>query len=196
MSKQALSRLTRLPLLAVALLTAACDDPFANRAWPDLPDTLMVFSAYRPEYAGKPSAVSLTGSFVALVAIEDFGVTNQWDFMLGEESGNLLWVPSSVVPGREDSRSSIAKMDGVTSLDEVRRAPEPGGDRYTKEPVVLEEGAVYVLRSRRSDVCYSRGSNYAKMQVVALDHALGTVEFAIVRNPYCDNRDLVSPDDD
>jgi hypothetical protein len=34
------------------------------------------------------------------------------------------------------------------------------------------------------------------MQVVALDHALGTVEFAIVRNPYCDNRDLVSPDDD
>lgn len=195
MSKQALLRLTRLPLLAVALLTAACDDPFANPAWSDVPDTVTVFSAYRPEYAGMASAINLTGNFLSLVAIDDLGAATEWDFMLGEDEGNLLWVPSSVVPGREDSRSSTARMQ-ETTLEEVRRAPEPSGDRYSKEPVVLEEGVVYVLRSRRSNTCYIRGSNYAKMKVIALDPALGTAEIAIVRNPYCDNRDLVPPDED
>ncbi|MHB1167923.1 MAG: hypothetical protein ACYC28_01415 [Longimicrobiales bacterium] len=195
MSKQVLFRLTRLPLLAAALLTAACDDPFANPAWSDVPDTVTVFSAYRSEYAGRPSAINLTGNFLSLVAIDELGAALEWDFMLGEEGGDLLWIPSSVVPGREDSRSSIASMDAM-SLEEVRRAPEPNGDRYTKEPVALEEGAVYVLRSRRSSTCYIRGSNYAKMKVVDLDFALGTAEIEIVRNPYCDNRDLVPPDED
>ncbi len=195
MSKQALLRLTRLPLLAAAVFTAACDDPFANPAWSDVPDTVTVFSAYRPEYAGMPSAINLTGNFLSLVAIEDLGAATEWDFMLGDAAGALLWIPSSVVPGQEDSRSSIAAMD-ASSLDEVTRAPEPTADRYTKEPVALEEGAVYVLRSRRSSTCYVRGSNYAKMKVIALDFALGTAELEIVRNPYCDNRDLVPPDED
>lgn len=195
MSKQVLLRSIRLPLLAAALLTAACDDPFANPAWSDRPDTVIVFSAYRSEYAGMPSAVNLTGNFLSLVAIDDLGAASEWDFMLGEDASGMLWVPSSVVPGQSDSRSSIARVD-ATNLDEVTRAPEPGGDRYTREPVTLEVGAVYVLRSRRSNTCYVRGSNYAKMKVVGLDAALGTAEIAIVRNPYCDNRDLVPPDED
>lgn len=189
-----LPKTIRLPLLALALLSAACDDPFANPAWSDRPDTLTVYSGMRAEYAGMPSAVNLTGNFLTLVAIDDLGAATEWDFMLGEEGGALLWVPQSVVPGLEDSRSSIAETD-ATTLDAVSRAPS-GSDAYTKEPVALEEGAIYVLRSRRSSTCYTRGSNYAKMEVIALDPVLGTAQVAIVRNPYCDDRDLVPPDEE
>lgn len=193
MTKQILMRAIRLPLLAAAVTMTACDDPFANQPWSAAPDTLTLYSAGRVEYAGIPAALNIAGSRVSVVAIDQAGAATEWDFLLNEESGALVFVPSSVIPGVE-SRAGIVKSE-ETTLEAVTRAPS-GSDAYESEAVTLELNAIYVLRSRRAGCGFTSGSNYGKMKVVALDVALGTARLAVVRNPYCDDRDLVPPEDD
>jgi hypothetical protein len=192
MTKSIFLRRIRLPLLAAVLALAACDDPFANQPWNAVPDTVSLYSAGRIEYAGMPSALSLAGNSIGIVAIDQTGGAGEWDFLLNEEEGELLLVPSSIVPGLE-SRAGIVRSDAST-LEEVERAPESGA--FSMEAEALIEGAIYILRSRRSNTCIARGSNYAKIEVVDLDEARGIATIAIVRNPYCDDRDLIPPDDD
>lgn len=193
MTKQTLTRAIRLPLLAAAFSMTACDDPFANQPWSAVPDTLTLFSAARDDYAGIPAALNIAGSSVSVVAIDQAGAAAEWDFLLNEEEGALVLVPSGIVPGLE-SRAGLFRSD-ETTLEAVTRAPS-GSDSYSSEAVALELNAIYVLRSRRAGCGFTSGSNYGKMKVVALDVALGTAQLAVVRNPYCDDRDLIPPEDD
>jgi hypothetical protein len=66
---------------------------------------------------------------------------------------------------------------------------------YSQSPVQLRTDVVYVLRSRRAPCGFTSGHRYAKMQPIELDHARGIYRFAVVRNPYCDDRALVPPQD-
>ncbi len=193
MTKSTLTRRLRLALLAAAVPLAACEDPFANQPWSALPDTVTLYSAGRAEYAGMPSALNIAGPSVSIVAIDQIGAAGEWDFLLNEEDGALLFVPSGVVPGL-DSRAGLALRD-ETTLEALTRAPS-GAGAYSRDPLTLIEGRIYVLRSRRAQCGFTSGSNYGKMQVVALDAEHGTAVLAVVRNPYCDDRDLIPPDDD
>jgi hypothetical protein len=67
---------------------------------------------------------------------------------------------------------------------------------YLREPVAIRDGAIYVVRSRRVG-CFTGGTGvyYAKLQAIAVDPVAGTFEFAVVRNPNCNNRALIPPQD-
>ena len=190
MTKHRLTRFLALPLLAAPLLLGACDDPFAAQPWDESPDTLTLYSGARSEYTGMRSALDLWN--VTTVPIEVQGATGQWDFLLTEEGGRLAFVSASVVPNL-DSRAGIATTD-ATTLEELRRAPGESA-AYVQTAVPLVEGAIYVARSRRLSCGFVTGSRYGKFKVTSLDAARGIVEIAVVRNPYCDDRDLFPPED-
>lgn len=178
-----------IPLLALA--GAACDDPFGPRAWLALPDSAVLYSASRPELLGLPAAYDFVSQ--REVVIENPTATDAWDFVVTESDGAFRFMPAGELPG-VTSRAAIAPVQAAT-LEEVERAP--GGDEFVQESVPLTPGEIYVVRSRTAS-CGGLGSGvfYAKFQVVAVDAAEGTVRIAAIRNPYCNDRDLVPPEID
>jgi hypothetical protein len=187
----ALRRL-RLAALGLALLFgSACDDGFGPRVWADTPDTLTIYSITRPELLGRASGVDLVS--LRLVVLEAALETGSWDFALAEQDGEFVILPQSVVPGLE-SRAGIAPVS-ETTLDQVLEAPAEA-DLFQQEALEIEIGQVYVLRSRRTSCELGSGVYYGKMKALALDEASGTFKLEIVRNPYCNDRSLIPPEDD
>ena len=183
-------------LLPLALLPlAACDDPFGPQTWDATPDTAQLWSASRADLIGQPAAFDFTAPAPTPVLIETTGATQRWDVVLIDDAGQLALAPASYFLGAS-SRTAIAPQ-GTLDLDEVRRAPSDTS-AYLRRPVPLRVGELYIVRSR-VEVCpdgFSSGARYAKITPVQIDAAAGTVRFALVRNPYCDNRDLVPPEGD
>jgi hypothetical protein len=64
------------------------------------------------------------------------------------------------------------------------------------EPLPLVAGDVYIVRSRRASCGgASGGYRYAKLRAVEINVVAGTYTFEIVRNPYCDNRSFIPPEE-
>jgi hypothetical protein len=185
----------RLCVSGFALLLAACDDGIGPLQWAATPDTFTIFSVSRAELLGKPAALDVAGAVVRTVVVESAAEAGTWDFALAEHSGVFVMLPASVVP-QLDERVGIATMT-ETSLEAVAEAP---GDtaRYAREAVPIQPGTVYVIRSRR-DQCGGFGGTgvrYAKLKALSLDATTGSFEFEVVRNPFCNDRRLIPPDDD
>jgi len=180
-----------LPL--VLLLSVACDDGLEPSPWNATPDTLVLYSASRAEYVNLGSGLDITSDPVTTIPLEAPGVTGNWDFALLDVNGGLALVPAVTLAPVTGSRSRLLELQGAVLAD-VEEAPSDS-TRYTAQPVQLRTGSVYVLRSRRSSCGYTNGSRYAKLQPVEVDVARGIVRFAIVRNPFCDLRSLVPPQD-
>lgn len=179
-----------LPL--VVLIVSACDDPFGPSIWDDTPEEVLLYSASRPEYIGLVSAVDITLVPVIALPIESPGLTGNWDFALTDHDGGLALVPAGAFEGL-DSRARIG-VDTVRAFEDIAQAMRDT-TLYTADPVPVELGNVYIIRSRRSACGVSRGYRYAKLRPTAIDVAAGTLEFEIVRNPYCDNRSFVPPEE-
>lgn len=177
------------PFLAVAL--GACNDQFGPRFWNATPDTVVMYSASRAEYLGFRSALDIATDPVATLPIEAPGLTGNWDVALADDAGGLAFVPAIAFDGF--SRARIAVMPAGTVFDELERAPSDT-IAYTATAVQLQEGRVYVIRSRRAPCGFNAGFRYAKVMPVEIDNAAGILRFAIVRNPYCDNRSFVPPE--
>ena len=80
--------------------------------------------------------------------------------------------------------------------DSTASAWPPLSAPYSVEPVPLVAGDVYIVRSRRASCGgVSSGYRYAKLRPVEINVAAGTYTFEIVRNPYCDDRSFVPPED-
>lgn len=178
-----------------ALLLAACDDGLGPRQWAATPDTLTIFSVSRAELLGQPSALDISSQVVRTVVVESAAEAGTWDIALAESDGEFVMLPASVIPGL-DERVGIATMT-ETTLEAVEEAP---GDtaRYAREAVPIDIGTVYVIRSRR-DACGGFGGTgvrYAKLKALALDATTGSFRFEVVRNPFCNDRDLIPPEDD
>lgn len=185
-------RLKRLIPLAV-LLVAACDDPFGPAVWDATPDTIFLYSASRAEYLGRGSAIDITTSPIGLLPLESPAVTGNWDFTLTDHEGGLALVPASAFRGLE-SRARVGVLPN-RELEEVTQAPRDT-TAFGVEAVPLRAGDVYIVRSRRASCGgAATGFRYAKLRPVAIDVAAGTMRFEIVRNPYCDNRSFVPPED-
>jgi hypothetical protein len=182
----------RLLFLCLPLLTA-CDDGLGPAFWSDLPDTLVIHSASRTEYVGLVSAVDITADPVTPLPIEVAGLTNNWDFTLVDQGGTLALAPSAIVPGGTTSRARVMMVLGQT-LESITEAPRDT-TMFFASPVVLRADAVYIIRSRRSSCGFSTGVRYAKLKPVEINVPRGTLRFAIVRNPYCDDRALVPPEE-
>src|SRR5690606_30484487 len=169
-------RLKRLMPLAV-LIVAACDDPYGPAMWSARPDTVLIYSASRPEHIGRASAVDITSLPVSPLPIEAPGVTGNWDVALTDLDGGLAIIPASAFAGLE-SRARIG-VDTVRSFENVTEAPRDTA-AFTVEPLPLREGVVYLIRSRRASCGgLSAGYRYGKLRPVAIDVAAGTFTFEI-----------------
>lgn len=185
-------RVNKRLLLLLVPIVAACDDGLGPQFWNATPDTMVIHSASRSEYLGIPSAIDVTADPILPLPIEASGVTGNWDFMLAEDAGGLLLVPASVLPAI-DSRARIAVLQGQ-DFDSLNEAPRDTA-LYSAAAVQLRPNTVYVIRSRRSNCGFSTGYRYAKLKPVDINATLGTLRFAIVRNPYCDDRSFVPPEE-
>jgi hypothetical protein len=177
-------------ILALALTGAGCGDNLGLGTWIALPDTSLIYSLSRAELLGQPSAYD----FVQLrrLVIESPGATGVWDVALAEQDGNFLFIPSSAFPGVE-SRTGLS-LTTNTTLASLTRAP---GDTasYRNLPVVLQEGGIYVVRTR-SEACpgFGTASRYAKFEVLSIEPEIGAVRIVAIRNPLCSDRNLEPPD--
>jgi hypothetical protein len=178
-----------IPLAAVFAL-AACSDPWGPQPWAAIPVEITLYSASRPEYVGLVSALDLGSEPTSGVAIEAPGATGQWDVVLVEQNGVLSLAPAGWFEGMT-SRAAIATIENRAFID-VTEAPRDTA-AYSRAPVQLRTDVVYVLRSRRVQCGFTAGHRYAKMQPIEVDQARGIFRFAVVRNPYCDDRALVPP---
>ena len=178
-------------LFTTAVLSvAACGDSFGPQFWDPTPDSTVIYSLSRPEWIGRPSGYD----FVSLrrVVIEAAGETGNWDLALAEDAGTFKLYPSGTFPGIT-SRAGIATTTAVT-LQELTRAP---GDTaaYSRGPVAIQIGTVYAVRSRTASCSgFGSGTYYGKFQVLSIDATLGLIQLAAVRNPFCNNRDLIPPE--
>jgi hypothetical protein len=179
-------------LFALPLLFAACNDDFGPGDWSAVPDTTVLYSASRPEHLRRPSAFDFVS--LARVAIEGSAATGAWDFVVLEDDGGFVMVPEGALLGTT-SRAGIATTTEST-LEAVRTAPNDTA-AFRRVPVAIQEGAVYIMRSRRTTCSFfGSGVYYAKIRALEVNAAAGTFEFEVVRNPNCNDRDLIPPDDD
>lgn len=178
-------------LLVAAALAACGDDPLGPQDWVASPDSVTLFSASRSELVGLPSAFDVVTGI--RLAIEEPGVTGQWDVVLLEEEGQLVLVPAVAFAGLT-SRARVAYLENQDFATLVR-APGDSAS-YSAAPVPVRLGGVYVLRSRRTSCqFFGSGSMYAKIEVVEVDAAEGHISFRSIRNPNCGDRALVPPGD-
>jgi hypothetical protein len=186
-------RLLRLLTVAAVFVLAACDDPFGPQPWNPNPVEITLYSASRPAYIGLVSALDLVAEPVSAVPIEAPGATGQWDVVLVDLPGGGLALAPADALGGAPQRVGIAVIEN-RSFIEITEAPRES-EAYSEEPVALRAGVVYVIRSRRGQCGFMTGHRYAKMQPIEIDAERGIYRFAVLRNPFCDDRALVPPQD-
>lgn len=179
-------------LISVLGMTgAACGDGFGPRLWDATPDTVLIYSLSRPELLGLPSAYDAIQ--LRRVLVENPVATGTWDIALGEQNGQFVMLPAAVLTG-VTSRAGIATIGGG-ALEAVREAPADT-TRFSTVPVPIQPGTIYVLRTRREQCPgFGNGVRYAKLHALSIDETAGAFRFAIVRNPYCNDRALIPPEE-
>lgn len=187
------SQWTRLGLImaavAVTLGSAACDDdPFNFNDWTAAPDTVVIYSLDRPEL-NLPSAYSFYRRGVHRV--EAANSSGQWDVALDTRDGGLVLLAPRALG--IDATAGIVPMPDER-FDDIREAPADTSRYISDEPVPVVVGQLYVVRTNEAPGAYGqRCSYYAKMEPLAADPVLGTLEFRLDSNPICNSRDLVPP---
>ena len=174
--------------LVVLLTATACDDdPFAFR-WTDNPDTVLLYSMARPEL-GLVSAYSF---FEGLeLEVEVPGAAGQWDIAIDTRGGEIVMLPPPVLG--IFSEAEIATFEN-TKLEDVTEAPSDSLRYVSDQPVPIEFGNVYVVKTNRSPGSFGRSCRYhAKLEAVDIDPIGGTLTFRHVTNPVCNDRDLIPP---
>src|SRR5687768_9543220 len=180
-----------LPALLLPVL-GACneepEDPFAN--WDVVEDTATLYTADRVEHQGLPAAYDIVGS--RTLRIEDPTASGQWDFVLtGGVDGPLTLTPLGAFFDVENRAGlSVEREEAFEPLD---RAPVADSEYATEESIPLEDGVVYIVRSRQTAGGCVR---FAKMEPLDIDQDAGAFTFRIIRNPRCNDTDLVPPEED
>jgi hypothetical protein len=181
------------PLLALVLLglvggLAACgDDPFLYR-WVENPREALLFSLDRDE-RNRPSAFAmLEGQRVILEGTTAQGL---WDFALDRRNGQLHLVPPRALGVQ--SRAGVFVVPNAR-YEEVREAPSDTASYVTREPVLVEAGNIYVIRTRQQTGMFGEACvHYGKVQPLEVDHQAGTLLFRFDTSPDCNNPSLVPP---
>lgn len=176
-----------LPLLAAAVLAsatlAACDDPLSSRRQPV------------PEEPARATLFTLEDRSLRDPAAFDLASAREvrpdqspgWDFALGRGSdGELQFLPRTLVFSSHSS-AGLQRLD--FAFEEVDAAP--GGGYVVDEPVTVEEGAVYAVRSRDDPRVRTSCFRYMKMEVLNVDRDEGRVTMLYLINPNCGRRTLV-----
>ena len=177
-------------LLLSSLALGACDDdPFAL-SWDNFPDTTVIYSLARPE-THLPSAFNFVAR--AGVRIEAPTTAGRWDLALDTRDGELVFLPPRAL-GVVSTAGLIALPGEV--FEEVAEAPRDTTAYVRDQPVPVELGVVYVIRTHQETGAYGqRCVYYSKMQPLMADPENGLVEFVFDGNPLCNERKLIAPKD-
>lgn len=178
-------------VLATMIPLAACDDEVGPTEWSATPDTVTLFSLDEAAYQGLPGGFDFFNR--RAVVVEMPSSTGQWDVALTGLGDTLYVTPASAFSGIS-AATGVVVMDAA-SLEEVRRAPR-GEAFITDRPVPLQTDKVYIVRTRVVPVGFGIScARYAKFRPVELDGVAGILKFEYARNPNCNDRDLVPPND-
>ena len=180
-----------LPVLLLPVL-GACneepDNPFDD--WDVVEDTATLHTADRVETQGLPAAYDIVNH--RTLRIEDPTASGAWDFALtGGVDGPLTLTPLGAFFDVENRAGLGIERDA--SFEEIERASADDADYVTDETVALEEGVVYIVRSRQTGGGCVR---FGKMEPLEIDQDAGTLTFRLIRNPNCNETDLVPDEDD
>ena len=160
---------------AALLLAAGCEDPFAPDPSPVPGPASFVLHDFRTGPITEASALDL---FTASVVRTD--QTEGWDvvYYLTQEGQPQLW-PRAVIVG---GTSNAGIQEVASSFEALTEVPEDGYN--TDAPVDLAGGAVFAIRSRRSQGC----TRFAKMAVDSVDADGARLFATAVTNPNCNAR--------
>ena len=177
--------------IAVLVVVSACgDDPFAIR-WELQADTVLLYSLARTQ-PNLDSGFSFRRGDIGPVRIEAATATGTWDVALDTRGGQLVLLPPGAlgVP----SRARVTALPGMSRLD-VLEAPSDTTVYSADEPVVVESGTVYVIRTDRAIGAFgTRCVYYARLEPVVIDVAGGTLTFVYDASPVCNSLRLIPPD--
>lgn len=175
-------------LLTAVPLTQGCET-FELR-WTPITDTVTLYSLARPEFVDLPGAFDFYSRRPIVVEQPTVGDPATFDLGLSEDGGDFVFLPAGLFATFEINPGVVAIDSPGVTFDNLAVAPPDG--YVTDEPVVLELGVVYAVRTRRD-----RGgcARYGKFEILDMDPA-GVVEFRQIRNNLCNDRELIPPDDD
>ena len=186
-----LSRLLASAAAAIALgyASAGCGDDLFRITWFATQDTTVLYSLARSELS-LPSAFDFLDR--TRFVVEAPGSSDSWDVALDTRDGQLALIPPGALGINNAARITVIPD---VSYDDVTEAPADSTLYSTTEPVFLELGSVYVVRTRRQSTSFGFCSVYAKLEPVALDDAVQSATFVYDNNPRCDDRALVADEE-
>lgn len=178
-------------LLPLVAPVTACDDDLYKVDWKERPDTAFLFSMARSE-------LNLLSAFDFIsripVRIESPNATGRWDMVLDTKEGSLVLLPPEAV-GISDSKARIIPM-GDVPFEDVRKAPSDTTKYIGDEPVPVQIGHVYVIRTRQQSGAYGRLCvYYGKFEPLEQNVESGTLSFLFDVSPVCNSRKLYPPKD-
>jgi hypothetical protein len=174
-------------LLVLAALTAAAACDTFEPTWFGIADRPVLYSLARAEYIGMVSAYDFINQRPVIVELPKAQDPYDFDIAVTEIDGEFHALPAGLFEGFPIRPGIAVDSSGIT-FDAMERAPRDG--YVTDRPIPLREGWVYAVQTRRD----FRGCNmYGKFEVVDLDPA-GIVELRALRNPLCNDRNLVPPE--
>ncbi len=178
-------------VLPTGLALAGCEDPNAFRMDPVLVTDTVPLATPTSE-ARLPTALDIVSTNAVIGGgrfPERVADAGQWDFAVRVRGGDLVLVPAGAV-GFEN-RPMITRPITDRTFEEVTRAPDRASF-VTDSAVVMQEGSVYVARSRQfaglfGGVCFQ----YAKLQPLSVNVAEGTLRVQLTTNERCQDPRLV-----
>jgi hypothetical protein len=177
--------LAGLVLVPGALTFTACDT--FEPVWAGITHEVVLYSLARPEFIGRASGYDFIQQRAVIVEHAKAQDPYDFDLVVTELDGVLHLLPAGMFEGFP-ILPGIAVDSSGTTFEDLTQAPRDG--YVTDAPVRLEPGWVYIIRSRRD----FRGCNiYGKMDLVTMDNAAGTAHIRTLRNPLCNDRNLVPP---
>jgi hypothetical protein len=183
-------------LFAPMLVLGACQDAAFGRLDPQMAvDSAITIAAPQAAQTGlpMPSALDVTasggiirgGRFPERVQDANLG----WDVAVRVRDGQLVFIGSTGL-GNPNRAGITPPLAGVT-LQTLRDIP--GGVSFeTTNPVPVQVGAVYAVRSREFSTGFGACLQYAKLQVVQADVTTGRVSMHVETNERCYDTRLVA----
>jgi hypothetical protein len=173
-------------ILAATLPFTACDE--LDLSWTAVEDTVSLYSLARPELIGRESAYDAYSRLPVVVERPKSTTPFDFDFAVSELDGEFVLLPAGTFDGF-DIEPGLAMDSSGVSFEEFDRAP--GSGYVTDQAVPVRTDVLYAVKTRRIGAC----TRYGKMQILDVDPA-GIVEFRMVRNSLCNDRELIPPDSD
>lgn len=184
------------PVLLVVLGLAGCDSP-TRFGPPSQIVTDTVELAAPAADSNLPTALDITPRGGGEVGGGRFPEREQdagrWDFAIRIENGGLVFLPAGAAglgAGPVD-RAAITQPITDRDFESIDEAP-PSSQFVSDSTVVIQEGSIYVARSRA--ICGRGGSHYAKLLPISVNPDSGTIRLQVTANARCGDPRLVEED--